>query len=168
MPTIIVKKDPKQLRRDVRGAVLGVAAFIMTMNVVAVIVVMVALLVEHPELFDVNAYLSLSASPFSSAFDDASNLVLEMSEKYAGLASILGMLCGLPWFFLLRGKSFLTKDVSRVNSKVRIGTIAFLFVLILGVQAFMSLSQIAFEPLFNQSDISVTEGLDESMTALAT
>lgn len=165
MQQLVVNRDPKQIKRDVRATTLCVAAFILTMSIVSVIVTVIAVFVEHPELISQAAQSpeSINGSAWARQLSEA---LVDASAKYAGLASILGMLCGLPWFFLLRGKNFLTKDVTHTNSKAKIGTIALMLVLIMGVQFFMTLVQIGFDLLFSQAGGALTDTLDESTQSL--
>ncbi|MCL2806805.1 MAG: CPBP family intramembrane metalloprotease [Coriobacteriia bacterium] len=165
MTNYIAYNDKDQIRRDVRSVVLGVAAFILTMSLVSAVVLAVAVVFENMgELMQVVEEMD---GPMS--FESSSQLAdfsIESIGDYIGLASILGMLCGLPWLFLVRGKKFLTSDVTRVHSKVNIPTISFLFILILGVQFLMVLIQTGVEPLFEQTGGSFTEALEESTASL--
>lgn len=173
MPYIPVYVDPKQLKRDVRGVVLCVVAFIATVSVVSTIVLIAAVFIEYPELVNDlmnNAVRSTGGSlgQMPAEYDRLGDAILSVSAEYAGLASILGMICGLPWFFTIRGKNLLTKDVTRVHSRVKPGTIALMLVFILGIQCFMTLLQLGLEPLFNQSGSSLTDTLEDTTVDLAT
>lgn len=145
---------------------LCVSAFIITMGVVSLVVVTAAALIENPDLIQ-SARLNTSALSYSLWEERMMEAILDATAKYAGLASILGMLCGLPWFLLLRGKRFFTTDVTRTHSKVKISTVLIMFVFIMGAQFFMMLIQIGLEPLFNQGGDSLTDSLDESTIGLA-
>lgn len=153
--------------------VLCVAAFLLTINAVLRFTIFLAVLIEHPEFIFQSVQSAMADGNYSVYSDDAlmqqiSDGVVDATNKYAGLASIIGMLCGLPWFFLIRGKSFLTKDVTRVNNRVKPGTIALMVVLIMGVQFLVILLQLGFELLFGQNGSSLTDTIDEATTSLAT
>jgi len=162
----VARRDPKQIRRDVRGVVFCVAAFILTLNIVAVVVVMAIIVIENADsiMHIVNSVEGDSTEVLTnfllSAYSDAIN-------TYLGLGMIIGMICGLPWFFIIRGKRFLTTDVARINSKAGLGTILILLLCVFGIQGFMSLILIVLEPLFNQGGGSLTDVLEESTSSLA-
>lgn len=153
--------DPKQLKRDVRSAVLGVSAFLVTMSIVSTVVIVVAGMIENWDLV-----LAYSADP-SASLSELTDRVIESAWDYSGLGSIIGMLCGIPWLLLVRGTKLFTSDAVKVHSKVNGGTIAVLFMCILAVQFFMVLIQLGIEPFFNQNDTSLTDVLDESTVSLA-
>lgn len=163
MSYLVVQRDPKQIKRDVRGTVLCVLAFMATMNIVAAIVMIVGAFVDHPELIS-----QYGMQNYTTWYLEMTEALLDANAKYAGLASLLGMACGLPWFFIIRGKRFVTTDVTKTNSKVKISTLLFLFLLILGIQGAMTLFQVSFEPFFEQGDASLTDVLDEAMVNLGT
>jgi membrane protease YdiL (CAAX protease family) len=162
--------DPKRIRRDVRGVVLCVGGFILIMNIVSVVVIAIAAalaLMADPAFFaaaQASDFNELQNLVSDAAFTDA---LMEATMDAAGVASILGMICGLPLFFAIRGTRFISEDPVRVHSKVKISTILLLFVMILGAQFFMTCIQAALEPLFNQGGGSLTDVLDESTTSLA-
>jgi len=162
----LANRDPKQIRRDVRGVVLCVAAFILTMNIVAVVVVVAAVFIEH-----LDSIMHILGNADNSSTEILTNYLLSVygdgMDKYMGLGMLLGMVCGLSWLFLLRGKKFVTSDIPRVNSKAKVGTLLILLLCVFGIQGFMSLILIVSEPLFNQAGGSLTDVLEESTTSLA-
>lgn len=158
----IATRDPKQIKRDVRGAVLCVVAFLVTMYTVAIAVYLVAIFVEYPEIIS----LSMGSS-MTEYYNKLSEAILDVTIKYSGLASILGMVCGLPWFFLIRGKKLFTSDLTHTNSKVKISTILIAFVLILGIQFAMTLISLFLGALLPQGDAGLSDTLNETTTSLA-
>jgi len=155
-----------QIRRDVRSVVLGVVAFILTLQIVAALVVLVATYIENA-----SAIAHISENLDGNTTEVLTNYVLsaynEAMDEYLGLGMIIGMLLGLPWLFLIRGKRFITSDIPRVNSKAKFGTLFILLLFVFGIQGFMALLLLVFEPLFNQGGGSLTDVLDESTTSLA-
>jgi membrane protease YdiL (CAAX protease family) len=142
------------------------------MLVVGVIVSLAAAFLEHPEIFKELVNSSQNSAYPSPDVDAALTALLaeaitDAALKYAGLSSILGMLCGLPWFFIIRGKKLVSTDVTQVHSKAAIGTLLALFAIVLGVQFVMIAGQAVIEQLFNQGGSSLSDALDESMTELA-
>jgi len=144
---------------------LGVAAFIATIQVVAIIVVIAAVFIEHfatmMHIYETTGGATEVLAPYIT------DLYLDSIEKYMGLGMIIGMIVGVTWFFIIRGKKFVTYDMVKVNSKAKIGTLLVLLICVFGVQGFMSLISMMLEPLFNQGGGSLTDVLEESTTSLA-
>jgi len=159
-------RDPKQIRRDIRSVVLSVAAFILVLQVFSAIVIYIAFVVDH---FDAIIYFYQGGDDIASEglTEFLTSAFLDSADKYSGMGMLIAMLCGVPIFFIIRGKKFVTSDIVRVNSKAKLGTILILLLCIFGIQGFMYLISIVFEPLFNQGGGSLTDALDESTTSLA-
>jgi membrane protease YdiL (CAAX protease family) len=158
----------KQIRRDIRGVCLCVAAFIVTMSLVGSAVVFCAVLAEvmsRPEI--VAAVMEHSLNWLDYVEGDFLDQAIASAGQYMGLASVIGMLLGLPFFFIIRGKKFVTSDPIKRNATPTLGIIVALFAVILGIQGFMILVQLLFEPLLNQGGGSLTETLEQSTTGLA-
>ena len=166
MQHLTTGRDPKQIRRDVRGVVLCVAAFILTLQIVAVLVVLLVAFIENAGSITqiTESSSDLTADTQSAEFLD---FYAKAMDEYMGLGMIIGMICGLCWFFLIRGKRFVTSDIPRVNSKANFGILFILLVCIFGIQGLMALLYVLFEPLFNQGGGSLTDNLDEATTSLA-
>jgi len=165
MSYYLANRDPRQLRRDVRSVVLGVVGFIVTMNVVTIIVVLVAAFMVNMESIMLAAG-SMDQATMDALTDQVLDSYLETTMQYSGLGMLLGMICGLPWFFLVRGKAFLSSDAVKVNSKAKLGTILILLICVFGIQGFMQLITMVLEPLFNQGGGSLTDALEEGMESL--
>ncbi|MCL2528734.1 MAG: CPBP family intramembrane metalloprotease [Coriobacteriia bacterium] len=141
-------------------------AFILTLQIVAVLVVMAVAFFENAgsiaQFAESNSNLAgeMQQDQFLVFFDKA-------MDEYIGLGMIIGMICGLCWFFLIRGKRFVTSDIPRVNSKANFGILFILLVGIFAIQALMILLYAVFEPLFNQGGGSLTDTLEEATTSLA-
>lgn len=137
------------------------------MNIVAAVVAVLITFVAH---FDSFMHIA-NNTPASETTDMLTayfySVFAEEMDGNLGLGMIFGMLCGLPWLFLIRGKRFVTSDIPRVNSKAKFGVLLVLLLCIFGIQGFMYLIQIFLEPLFNQGGGSLTDVLEESTTSLA-
>ncbi|MDR3135875.1 MAG: CPBP family intramembrane metalloprotease [Coriobacteriales bacterium] len=168
----------RDIRRDIRLVCLCLGAFLLTIVVVQLLsmtVMAVIVLLSDPEILpemgvaqdtmnlNISPYLDAQAFPEMEAFEDR---LLDLFKNYSGLLSILGMVCGLPWFFLLRGKRFVTSDVTRRNASPKAATLAVLFILILAAQGLMILLLAALEPLLNQGGGSLVDTLEEATSAL--
>ena len=168
MSYVLAQRNPKQLKWDVRSTTLCVAAFILTMNIVATLVMVVAVLIENIDLIMAASAQSASSAELTA---DLTEVMLETYGDHAGLASFIGMLCGLPWFFILRGKKFLTSDITRVNSKVKFLPLVVMLICIFAVQGFLVVIQIIAEPFANMGgsggESPFTDMMEESITSLA-
>lgn len=152
-----------------RGVCLCVAAFILTMGFVSIVVISVVVATEM--LTDAELVKVITSHPYDwmSRVDSnyLTDLVSKATENYSGLASCIGMICGLPWFLLIRGKRFFTYDIPTRHSSPSLLLLLGLFVIIMGVQFFMSLVQMGLEPLFNQGGGSLVDNLEEGTQQLA-
>jgi len=155
-----------QIRRDIRGVVLGVAGFILTLQIVAILVIFIIVIIQN---FDVIVHISeqIDETTTNALSGYILSVLAEAMDEYLGLGMMIGMICGLAWLIIIRGKRFFTSDIPRVNSKAKFGTLFLLLLFIFGVQGFMALALVVFEPLFNQGGGSLTDVLDESTTSLA-
>jgi membrane protease YdiL (CAAX protease family) len=161
--------DTRLIRQDVRRVCLGVAGFILLMSLISFAVIIIAVvmkLMDDPQIVD-------AVTKYSFNWVDHVDLnviqdqIFDSVGNYSGIASIFGMVLALPIFFIIRGKKFVTSDITTKNSKVKASTIIVLFVMILGVQFGMLLIQVVLEPLINSGGGSLTDELNETTTQLA-
>ena len=155
-----------QIRRDVRGVVLCVIAFILSIQIIAALVVYGIAIVQNAESI-MSAVDNVGDPTNALLMNLLSEYVNEAMDQYLGVGMIIGMLCGLPWLFLIRGKLFISSDIPRINSKANFSMLFILLLCVFGIQGFMALMFAVFEPLFNQGGGSLTEVLEESTSSLA-
>ena len=88
------------------------------------------------------------------------------TAEFVGPAACLSIIISSLWFFLIRGKRFVTTDVTRKNSKPTASMLLQLVALMFGVQFFMVLFNLALAPLLQQIDVSATDSMDSALSSL--
>lgn len=173
MPEILAQRDPRQLRRDIRGIILCLVGFYVAMVVVMIIVMVIAAMIgmlRDPEMLAlISSTLANSSSPGypNQYFDSQADYFTRAVTEYATLGQAIGMICALPLFLLIRKKQFFSSDIIKVNHKAKLGPLLMLLVLVFGVQGIMLVLQMILEPLVNAGGSSLTDSLDETMTNIA-
>ena len=83
-----------------------------------------------------------------------------------GLISCISIIVCASWFFLLRGKRFVTTDITKKNESPTAFMIIALIVLMFGVQFFMVLFNLALQPILEMLNVSMTETMESATTNL--
>ena len=155
---------PVTLKKDMRAVCLTVAAFVATIMVSASIFVgiYVAMRALTGGAID-PSYMSDSAGLLgyinSAQFtQDTAGYVYES----IGFASCASIITGAMWFFLIRGKRFVTSDITTRNARMNASMLIQLIVVMLGVQFVMVLINIMTQPLLNAVDVSATDALQDA------
>ena len=167
MPYYLANYDFKQIKRDICRVVLCVAGFIMIMQVVSTTIIFIGVVIENPNLFVDIAQSSRTGTSFGLE-QRMTELLADAYAKYGGIAMLSGMLCGLPLFFALRGKAFLTKDAIRVHSKAKASTLLVMLACVFAIQFAVWLVQVGAGALLDQFGDSSSSPLDAPLAALAT
>jgi membrane protease YdiL (CAAX protease family) len=94
--------------------------------------------------------------------------IREMSLKWVGLLSIVGMAASIPLFFVLRQKRLLTTDLTEKRSPMKAGAFVQIFVIAMGAQFVFIAISAAIEALLNLLDLSAFPTYMESTSVLHT
>jgi membrane protease YdiL (CAAX protease family) len=113
---------------------------------------------------------ALDISSLTDGYVLSDFLSSEQGKRYsadsAGFASCVSIVVGALWLFVLRGKRFVTTDVTRKNSPMKASMFLQLFVVMFGVQFVMMLINLITQPLLDIADLSATEAYEESVQGI--
>lgn len=137
------------LRRDIMSTCLTVLAFILTIQLGAgVLGAILMLAAEGPSNF-------LNETDVTSLIGKHIDLIM--------VAQLIAMTCGLAWFFLIRGKKFLTTDITKRNASPRASGIFELIALMFGIQFSTVLLAMLAETILRPAGLSATDSMDSSV-----
>jgi len=147
----------RSLRRDVRSVCLTVAGFVALITVVSSLIMVAYTLV-----------VMIIEGSFDQAFI-GNSLEVRMAEltlESTGLASCLAIIISSAVFFIIRGKRFVTTDISTRRETPTFFMLMSLVALMFAVQFFMVLLNLAIQPLLDQIDVSTTDTLENAMGSI--
>ena len=152
---------PRDLRRTIRSVCLVVALFVASVTISAAVIVafyaVISMMMNNPSSLDL--FMSGNTAEYEAR-------VTEYMGQAVGLISCLSIIISASWFFLIRGKRFVTTDITTKNARPSALMLLQLVVLMFGVQFLMVLINLALRPILQMIDVSATESMDDAMTSL--
>jgi membrane protease YdiL (CAAX protease family) len=167
-PTLNVL-NKKTMRRSLMVVSLSLAGFLIVMQLVAGIVAMVYVSTSGV-ITDLVAKMLESGGQMSmtDVMNDPDYLQasLDATSKSIGIASLLGIVCGLPMMLIARGKKLFTTDITTVAEPVKGLDILMLIVLLMGIQCVTTIVTMALDPLLAKAGLSLTDYMNNAMESL--
>lgn len=163
------KKQPtkKELRRDIMTICLALAAYIISVNVLVVIIAAIAVAVNS-DVQKMIIDMALSGGSFLSVTGNADylNAVSQVVAKVMGPAYIISAVVSVLWMLTIRKKKLFTTDITTIGQKVKPLVIAKILVLIWGVQFVSSMITLILNPALENAGMSLTDAMQQSMGML--
>ena len=156
------------LKRDIRSVCLTVTAFVASITILSsfIMVIIIFIQVLTNDMF--MQILLQSDDAFNTLMSNRPfQLMMSATmQDWIGVVSCLSIILGSLWFFLMRGKRFVTTDVTKKTAKAQPLMLLQIFVLIGGVQLVMILINMMLQTILAQSDVSMTDTLESSTSSI--
>ena len=157
----------QQLKKDIMKTSLALAAFIITVNLLAVIISSVSIAFNSDIQSMMMQYFT-SGKSYNDIINDPVylNAVTEATGAIMGPSMIISSIAAVFWLMTIRGKNLFGSDLKTANEKVSISVILKIFVLVMGVQFISTVITIGLNPLLDKVNLSLTDALEMGMGAL--
>jgi membrane protease YdiL (CAAX protease family) len=162
-----VQPTKKELRHDILIICLALMAFIITLNVLIIVVSSAAVVfdadIQNMVLQALKSGASLSSFTSDSAYAAA---VAQAAAKVMGLAYIISAPVSMLWMLTIRKKKLFTADIAAVNEKIKPSALFKIFALIMGMQFVSTVITYLSDPILNSAGLSLTDAMEKGMGVL--
>lgn len=157
----------KELRHDILTICLALGAYIISVNVLVVIIAVIAVAV-NPDVQKMIIDMAMSGGSLLSVTGNAEylNAVSKVVADVMGPAYIISAVVSVLWMLTIRKKKLFTTDITTIGQKVKPLVIAKILVLIWGVQFVSSMITMILNPALDAAGMSLTDAMQQSMGML--
>lgn len=157
----------KELRHDILTICLALGAYIISINVLVVIIAAIAVAV-NPDVQKMIIDMAMSGGSLLSVTGDSEylNAVSQVVADVMGPAYIISAVLSVLWMLTIRKKKLFTTDITTIGQKVKPLVIAKILVLIWGVQFVSSMINMILNPVLDAAGMSLTDAMQQSMNVL--
>ncbi|NMC57554.1 MAG: CPBP family intramembrane metalloprotease [Eubacteriaceae bacterium] len=163
-----IQPTKKELRHDILTICIALGAYIISVNVLVVIIAAIAVAVNsdvQKMILDIvkqggGSLLSITGNT------EYINAVSQVVAKVMGPAYIISAVVSVLWMLTIRKKKLFTTDITTIGQKVKPFVIAKILVLIWGVQFVSSMITMILNPALENAGISLTDAMQQSIGML--
>lgn len=158
----------KELRHDILTICLALGAYIISINVLVVIIAAIAVAINPDVQKMIINMIQSGGGSLTSITGNAGylNAVSQVVADVMGPAYIISAVVSVLWMLIIRKKKLFTTDITTIGQKVKPLVIAKILVLIWGVQFVSSMINIILNPALENAGMSLTDAMQQSMGML--
>ena len=165
---LFTQPTKKELRHDILTICLALGAYIITVNVLVVIIAAIAVAFNSDVQSLILNMIQSGGGSLTSITGDIEylNAVSQVVAKVMGPAYIISSVLSVLWMLMIRKKKLFTTDITTVGQKVKPFVIGKMLVLIWGVQFVSSMITMILNPALDAAGMSLTDAMQQSVDML--